>query len=248
MMNGVVNENVTNNIDGDINGVYDGNINGVVNGNILGIVNGNIRGTVNGNLMGVVNGDVEGIVNGNFTGIINGSINGRVTGMITGKILGNVYNSFHFTTDHDLKFRAEHSPTQAMPTTVHLNLAPGPLGVTVKKYRAVCVVVSKSNPLSPLEVNDTIISLNGIVLSDVDGELEAWTLLFSTFATGERRVVVERSHNAAAEYGQQPSIQEEQKQEKESTTVKAAEKAPPPVRLKNASDGNSSSLTLIALS
>jgi hypothetical protein len=47
-------------------------------------------------------------------------------------------------------------------------------------------------------VGDTILSLNEIVLSEIDGGVEAWKTLFSTFATVKRRLVVERGPRSAS--------------------------------------------------
>ena len=48
----------------------------------------------------------------------------------------------------------------------------------------------KSDPTSPLEVNDVILSLSGITLGDVTGGVGAWVILFGAFAV--RNVVVLR--------------------------------------------------------
>ena len=98
------------------------------------------------------------------------------------------------------------------PELLSISLPPGPLGVAIQRRSALdddphrcrlrddniiggltgqcCVVSSKSDPSSPLEVNDVILSLNGITLSDVTGGVGAWVTLFGAFAA--RNVVVLR--------------------------------------------------------
>jgi hypothetical protein len=58
-----------------------------------------------------------------------------------------------------------------------------------------CVVVSKTEHITtPLEVQDIVVSLNGITLSEVTGGLDAWVTLFGAFA--HRTVVVIRQRPA----------------------------------------------------
>mmetsp|Transcript_32798 Transcript_32798/g.68981 ORF Transcript_32798/g.68981 Transcript_32798/m.68981 type:complete len:1630 (-) Transcript_32798:512-5401(-) len=95
---------------------------------------------------------------------------------------------------------------------LNLQLPPGPLGVAIKKISStdnshdgggMCTVSSKSNPKSPLEVGDVIISLNGIPLKSVEGGVAAWVKLFVAFGTSVRNLVVQRrppsSHNASSQ-------------------------------------------------
>ena len=117
-----------------------------------------------------------------------------------------------------------------MSTT--LILPPGPLGVIIKDVDSQCVVCSKSNSKAPLEIGDTIVSLNGITLSEVEGGLDAWKTLFSTFAHGTRTVVVQRPARAVPQkqssFG---SVQEEKKDEYEPAShASQAKKVPSPTR------------------
>ena len=96
--------------------------------------------------------------------------------------------------------------------SLSISLPPGPLGVAIQRSSSLdddphrcrlrddniivglagqcCVVSSKSDPTSPLEVNDVILSLSGITLGDVTGGVGAWVILFGAFAV--RNVVVLR--------------------------------------------------------
>ena len=59
----------------------------------------------------------------------------------------------------------------------------GDLGVVIKKgvTNGMCSVVAKSAEDYPLDVQDVIISLNGIKLAEVQDGEEAWAKLFDTF-------------------------------------------------------------------
>lgn len=85
--------------------------------------------------------------------------------------------------------------TSLAPKIVTICLPPGPLGVAIQQSvdNGLCIVTSKSNDDSPLEVNDIIISLNGISLSEVEGGLPSWIKLFEAFASGSRALVVQHS-------------------------------------------------------
>ena len=96
--------------------------------------------------------------------------------------------------------------------SLSISLPPGPLGVAIQRRSSLdddphrcrlhddniivglagqcCVVSSKSDPTSPLEVNDVILSLSGITLGDVTGGVGAWVILFGAFTV--RNVVVLR--------------------------------------------------------
>jgi hypothetical protein len=96
--------------------------------------------------------------------------------------------------------------------SLSISLPPGPLGEAIQRSSSLdddphrcrlrddniivglagqcCVVSSKSDPTSPLEVNDVILSLSGITLGDVTGGVGAWVILFGAFAV--RNVVVLR--------------------------------------------------------
>jgi hypothetical protein len=105
-----------------------------------------------------------------------------------------------------------HKKEWGAPESLSISLPPGPLGVAIQRRSSLdddphhcrlrddniivglagqcCVVSSKSDPTSPLEVNDIIMSLNGITLSDVTGGVGAWVTLFGAFTV--RNVVVLR--------------------------------------------------------
>lgn len=101
--------------------------------------------------------------------------------------------------------------------TINIQLPAGPLGVTIKQSDGSggipanqCIVTSKKNSSSPLEVHDVIISLNGIQLSTVEvgdeegGIAAAWGKLFVAFGGAVRNLVVQRypsSSLAAAAVG-----------------------------------------------
>jgi hypothetical protein len=90
-------------------------------------------------------------------------------------------------------------------TTIELTLQPGSsLGVSIQNSNSSCVVVSKKNPHSPLQVGDVIVSLNGVNLREAQGGMNEWVKLFSTSASGTRNLVVERPANPP------PDILEEQ--------------------------------------
>jgi hypothetical protein len=113
-------------------------------------------------------------------------------------------------------------------TSLSLTLPPGPIGVTIASKNSRCVVTAKSNASSsPLQVNDTILSINGITLSTVAGGLDTWKSIFATMANGVRTLVVERGVG----YAQQPS-EEEKKDEFDPLPTSYASvtaKKPPPL-------------------
>ena len=77
---------------------------------------------------------------------------------------------------------------------INITLAPGPLGVGITKNKnGQCQISSKANQSSPLQINDIIISLNGIKLAECDGGVNAWVTLFGAFGSGERKLVVYRA-------------------------------------------------------
>ena len=67
------------------------------------------------------------------------------------------------------------------------------LGFGIMKRNSQCVVATKDDLKAPVEIGDTIISLNGITLSQVHGGLDAWVTLFSAFAHNTRTIVVQRA-------------------------------------------------------
>eukprot|EP00804_Cyclotella_cryptica_P027266 CCRYP_014371-RB/>CCRYP_014371-RB protein AED:0.04 eAED:0.04 QI:131/1/1/1/1/1/6/716/1063 len=150
------------------------------------------------------------------------------------------------------------------PTTINVTLPPGPLGFTFLPAQSgdavVCKVATKTNVKSPLEIDDTILSLDGITLSQVEGGMETWKTLFSTLSYRDRSLVVTRlpRANAAAtagSYKQQPSfgsIQEEKKEEYDSnvpeavvSTAPGASKAPPPASPTRRSSRKRTSTTMV---
>lgn len=68
----------------------------------------------------------------------------------------------------------------------------GDLGVVIKKgvTNGMCTVVEKSVEDYPLDVQDVIISLNGIKLAEVQDGEEAWAKLFDTFKAAPMNLVV----------------------------------------------------------
>ena len=79
------------------------------------------------------------------------------------------------------------------PQFFNIQLQPGPLGVCVAKAEnGWWFVSSKSNASSPLQVDDVIVSLNGVKLVDVEGGVKAIVKLFQAFGAGPRNLVVGR--------------------------------------------------------
>ena len=111
-----------------------------------------------------------------------------------------------------------HETEWGVVESLSISLPPGPLGVAIQKRSSLdddphrcrfrdddviggltgrcCVVSSKSDPTSPLEVNDVILSLNGIALGEVTGGVGAWVTLFGAFVV--RNVVVLRRRRVSA--------------------------------------------------
>ena len=91
----------------------------------------------------------------------------------------------------------------ASPTVQQINISipAGPLGVSIQKDQSSgqCIVSAKTNQGSPLQVGDTILTLNGTKLVDCNGGINAWVTLFSAFGSGERELVVHRSSIPAAD-------------------------------------------------
>ena len=115
-------------------------------------------------------------------------------------------------------------------TILDLTLPTGALGVGIQDRDSCCLVVSKINGASPLEVGDTIVSLNGIILNEIEGRMEAWETLFKTFSNVTRKVTVQRlggipTSNDVKRSDSSASIQEEKKDEYE--PVVAAAPFPP---------------------
>ncbi|KAL9179984.1 hypothetical protein ACHAXT_007954 [Thalassiosira profunda] len=92
------------------------------------------------------------------------------------------------------------------PPTVTLALAPGRLGITIDvSATGTCLVTGRPNLSSPLQVHDEILSLNGILLADVQvpegqvgGKVGTWVKLFAAFDGVERKVVVHRGNGSGA--------------------------------------------------
>lgn len=101
-----------------------------------------------------------------------------------------------------------HDPTSAAPSTktrtassalpfetFSLSL-PAPLGVTVMKKDSHCVVCRKYNDAShPLQVDDIIVSVNGVVLSRFEEGMKAWIPLFQKSQT-LNLFVVRKNHRS----------------------------------------------------
>lgn len=78
---------------------------------------------------------------------------------------------------------------------INISLPAGLLGIGLQKDKSTgaCIVTSKTNQSSPLQVGDTITTLNGIKLVDCTGGVKAWATLFKAFSSDERKLVVHRS-------------------------------------------------------
>ena len=79
--------------------------------------------------------------------------------------------------------------------TLNIALPTGSLGIGIKLGSDGNCVVSSALSTSPLQVDDIIVSLNGINLKTVDGGVEALVTLFSAFSLVERNLVVQRAAN-----------------------------------------------------
>ena len=91
------------------------------------------------------------------------------------------------------------------PTVQQINISipSGGLGVSILKDTSSgeCIVSAKTNESSPLQVGDTILTLNGIKLVDCTGGMNDWVKLFSAFDGSERDLVVHRSIVATQKVG-----------------------------------------------
>ena len=82
-----------------------------------------------------------------------------------------------------------------MAQSINITIPPGPLGVGIISEDGNCVISSKSNQSnSPLMVDDIIISLNGIKLSQIEGGVDGWVRLFQMFGQVQRNLVVQRDN------------------------------------------------------
>jgi len=82
-----------------------------------------------------------------------------------------------------------------MAQSINITIPPGPLGVGIISEDDNCVISSKSNQSnSPLMVDDIIISLNGIKLSNIEGGVDGWVRLFQMFGQVQRNLVVQRDN------------------------------------------------------
>ncbi len=81
-----------------------------------------------------------------------------------------------------------------------VSLPTGPLGIVIQRDDAtgLCLVSEKHNEGSDLLQGDVILSMNGILMTDVDaeegenGQVSAWVKVFEAFAARERTVLVSR--------------------------------------------------------
>lgn len=81
-----------------------------------------------------------------------------------------------------------------MAQSINITIPPGPLGVGIVSEDGNCIISSKSNQSnSPLMVDDIIISLNGIKLSQIEGGVDGWVRLFQMFGQVNRNLVVQRN-------------------------------------------------------
>ena len=105
-------------------------------------------------------------------------------------------------------------PTQIF-STIDICLPPGPWGISIQKIESRCVIMAKNKYASDLlKVNDTIMSLNGIVLNN--GDVESWVTLFSTYSSQMKHLVVERTTRAGnVGYVQQPLLESGQEEKKD---------------------------------
>ena len=88
-----------------------------------------------------------------------------------------------------------------------LVLPPGDLGVTFKMgVNGMCTVVDKTDPDSPLQILDVIVSLNGIKLVDVKDGQQAWVKLFDAFKTQPMNLVVCRGGEMEQQQQNQPKL------------------------------------------
>jgi len=86
-------------------------------------------------------------------------------------------------------------------------LPPGSQGVGIQKAEnGMCVVSSKTNSESPLQVQDVIVSLNGILLSGVEGGVPAWVKQFQASATKPSNLEVLRAPAAAEGNAPRPVV------------------------------------------
>mmetsp|Transcript_38084 Transcript_38084/g.80186 ORF Transcript_38084/g.80186 Transcript_38084/m.80186 type:complete len:97 (-) Transcript_38084:985-1275(-) len=83
---------------------------------------------------------------------------------------------------------------------LEIDLAQGSLGVTIREsvVDGSCIIMSKTNDASPLELGDIIVSINGIKLKNVKGGSQAWVSLILSLAYTSRKLVVYRPNVAEA--------------------------------------------------
>lgn len=79
-----------------------------------------------------------------------------------------------------------------------IELPPGPLGVNIQQsavYRD-CIIISKNEETSPLQVGDVIESINGKRFTNMKGGLQAWVKLLKATSNDARSVVIRRNLKA----------------------------------------------------
>ena len=124
-----------------------------------------------------------------------------------GRLSSTVYNSKQPVSGCSYKEKMNNNgqpnPRTDHPTEIiNICLPPGPLGIIIKNEESRCVIEKKKENASKLlKVNDTILSLNGIVLN---GNIESWVTLFRTYSSQMMRLVVKRTNpTGSAGYAQQ---------------------------------------------
>ena len=83
-----------------------------------------------------------------------------------------------------------------------------------------CIVASKTNAASSIAVGDVILSMNGIILANVDGGVSAWVKLFAAFMSMPRNLVVQRSSSQETSTRPAPAIAVPRELQSAAATVK----------------------------
>ena len=83
-----------------------------------------------------------------------------------------------------------------------------------------CIVASKTNAASSIAVGDVILSMNGIILANVDGGVSAWVKLFAAFMSMPRNLVVQRSSSQETSTRPAPAVAAPRELQSAAATVK----------------------------